>query len=315
MAGQRRITRDKAGAGRPTRQSTGRGKKSLLDARRDFLSKRPCARLYRKGIEYNEMTAWEAMRKKAAMPPDGQNPMEERERVGAISRFNRPRRQVKTPSGFQAGESRPILTIWKTGKIASRTAGTGGLYAGEIVSQNKNRFLAASSPGNPQDFSGNRRRLGRRRIHRILRFHPRRNGHGSNFNLSRGAGGGTCSPVHQHTQTFLTSCAANARLLPASFGIKEMLAIAACAFPAFLLRPCRICRLAFSPGNRYLTKAILKEGLLVRQKTNAIFAFAPAVEKAVKLLFREALSDERALVLCKIAGLLPGEAPLLGQYP
>lgn len=63
--------------------------------------------------------------KARAMPPDGQNPMEERERVGAISRFNRPRRQVKTPSGFQAGESRPILTIWKTGKIASRTAGTG----------------------------------------------------------------------------------------------------------------------------------------------------------------------------------------------
>ena len=90
MAGQRRITRDKAGAGRPTRQSTGRGKKSLLDARRDFLSKRPCARLYRKGIEYNEMTAGEAMRKNATMPPDGQNPMEERERVGAISRFNRP---------------------------------------------------------------------------------------------------------------------------------------------------------------------------------------------------------------------------------
>ena len=181
MAGQRRITRDKAGAGRPTRQSTGRGKKSLLDARRDFLSKRPCACLYRKGIDYNEMAAGEAVRKSAGNAA-GRSKPHGRTRKGR-SHFafqSPPRRQVKTPSGFQAGESRPILTIWKTGKIASRTAGTGGLYAGEIVSQNKNRFLAASSPGNPQDFGGNRRRLGRRRIHRILRFHPRRNGHGSN---------------------------------------------------------------------------------------------------------------------------------------
>ena len=37
--------------------------------------------------------------------------------------LHRSRRQVENPSGFQAGESRPILAIWKTEKIASCTPG------------------------------------------------------------------------------------------------------------------------------------------------------------------------------------------------
>lgn len=51
----------------------------------------------------------------------------------------------------------------------------------------------------------------------------------------------------------------------------------------------------------------------MRQKINAIFAFAPAAEKAAKLLFREALSDERALVLCKIAGLFARGSAAFGD--
>ena len=34
-----------------------------------------------------------------------------------------PRRQIENPTGFQVGESRPILTIWKISKIASCTSG------------------------------------------------------------------------------------------------------------------------------------------------------------------------------------------------
>ena len=73
---------------------------------------------------------------------DCPKPMGEREGAEALSRHNRPRRQVENPPGFQAGESRPIWPIWKTGEIASCTAGTGRFLRRKTpISQSKNRFL------------------------------------------------------------------------------------------------------------------------------------------------------------------------------
>ena len=92
----------------------------------------------------------------------------------ALSRFNRPRRQVEPPSGFQTGQGRPILTIGKTGKVASCTAGTKRFLSRKIIFQGKNRFHAVSAPGNPQHFSRSWWGGGRRRIRKMLRFRPRR---------------------------------------------------------------------------------------------------------------------------------------------
>ncbi len=73
---------------------------------------------------------------------DCPKPMGEREGAEALSRYNRPWRQVENPPGFQADESRPIWPIWKTGEIASCTAGTGRFLRRKTpISQSKNRFL------------------------------------------------------------------------------------------------------------------------------------------------------------------------------
>ena len=180
MAGQRRITRDKAGAGRPTRQSTGRGKKSLLDARRDFLSKRPCACLYRKGIDYNEMAAGEAVRKSAGNAAGRSKPHGRTRKGRSHFAFQSPPAAGENPFRFSSWRKPADFDDLENRQNRLAYGGDWGSLRGGNCFPEQNRFLAASSPGNPQDFSGNRRRLGRRRIHRILRFHPRRNGHGSN---------------------------------------------------------------------------------------------------------------------------------------
>ena len=92
----------------------------------------------------------------------------------ALLRFNCPRRQVEPPSGFQTGQGRPVLTIGKTGKVASCTAGTKRFLRRKIIFQGKNRFHAVSAPGNPQHFSRSWWGGGRRRIRKMLRFRPRR---------------------------------------------------------------------------------------------------------------------------------------------
>ena len=56
--------------------------------------------------------------------PACQKPQESA-REGVLSHVHHFRRRVENPSGFQAGEGRPILTVWKAGRIASCTAGTG----------------------------------------------------------------------------------------------------------------------------------------------------------------------------------------------
>ena len=89
--------------------------------------------------------------------------------------------------------------------------------AENLIFQSKNRFLAVSAPGNPQDFSGNWRGAheGRRLWRKQAVVSPMSKGgplvrfaHDAErpLRIEGGSGGGVYSPVHQLVKkTFLTS--------------------------------------------------------------------------------------------------------------